>query len=179
MVTPMATHVPWRCIALVVSAATLSPPVALAQGFSPFDTPGPPARRTIFLAQGWHVAAPPTRTSEGLRIAVRSESGELRDMLIGADGSVALRDANPALAGPRPQRSIVHAKPKPKPKIAVLRPAQVPPHRPAGSVASQVDDLPVGTTPATPATVKPAPPAPVGTSEGAGYAHGVPINPLD
>ena len=179
MVTPMATHVPWRCIALVVSAATLSPPVALAQGFSPFDTPGPPASRTIFLAQGWHVAAPPTRTSEGLRIAVRSESGELRDMLIGADGSVALRGVNSAPPGPRPQRAIIHAKPKPKPKIAILHPAWISPQRPASSVASQADDLPVGTTPAPSATVKPAPPAPVGTGEGAGYAHGVPINPLD
>ncbi len=169
--------------------------VARAQFFPGFGAPQQinTPRGAFQLAPGWRVATTPIRTSQGYRVAVRSDAGEQRNMLIGNNGALAVgRAYEPTAARPRPRASqfIERAPrrveaPKPKVKFAAIRPASKPtiaaPAHPKAAPANfisrpsptaQPTPLPKDTSP------KLQPPTPIGP-QAPGYAHGVPINPLD
>ncbi len=176
--------------ALTVLAA-VSPAIdrAQAQFFPGFGAPQQinTARGAIQLAPGWHVATTPVRAGQGYRVAVRSDYGEQRNMFIGANGALSVENAQRAPSRPlmkieRSQRKVEAQ--KPKTKVAVIRS----PGKPQGSpVASPQNVKPVSVPAQQSNVTKPllndasrkwqapdssAPQAP-------GFAHGVPINPLD
>ncbi len=161
---------------------------AQAQFFSGFGAPQQinTARGAIQLAPGWHVATTPVRTGQGYRVAVRSDYGEQRNMLIGANGALAVESAPrsgmmraPSRPMPRIERQPrkIEAQ-KPKVKLATMRA----PNKPQAAPAMQPQTM-------TPAFVarpdaKGAAPTPVSIdaspkAQAPGFAHGVPINPLD
>ena len=170
---------------------------AQAQFFPGFGAPQQinTARGAIQLAPGWHVATTPVRAGQGYRVAVRSDFGEQRNMLIGVNGALAItRPDEPraarAPARPLPQlaRPTRHIEPK-KPRIAMaaIHPA---PRTPAPTTTKRSPTLqpaslsseaakPEARAPlskdTTPKWQAPTPLDP----QAPGYAHGVPINPLD
>jgi hypothetical protein len=169
---------------------------AQAQFFPGFGAPQQinTARGAIQLAPGWHVATTPVRAGQGYRVAVRSEYGEQRNMFIGANGALAVESA------PRPGMMRAPSRPMPKierqsrkietqkskVKLAVMRAPgkpQAAPHmgsqdiKPAAvsrSEAKGVSPAPVSID-ASPKAQAPTPSGP----QAPGFAHGVPINPLD
>lgn len=165
---------------------------AQAQYFPFFGAPQQinTARGSIQLAPGWHVATTPVRAGQGYRVAVRSDYGEQRNMFIGANGALAVENG-PRAAAPRgPSRPLTKIEAprqvdaKPKTKVAVIRA----PGKPSGATAAS------GAKPAPIAVSAPAPRSPASPSNDAapkaqapdpmgpqapGFAHGVPINPLD
>ena len=74
----------------LATAVVLPIAPAKAQFFFGFSAPQQiqTSRGAIQLAPGWHVATSPVRTNNGYRVAVRSETGEQRQMLIGANGAL-------------------------------------------------------------------------------------------
>ena len=182
-----------------LACATACPFVnaAHAQFFPGFGAPQQiqTARGAIQLAPGWHVANSPVRTSGGYRVAVRSETGEQRNMLIGVNGALAItRPDEPraarAPARPLPQlaRPTRHIEPK-KPRVAMaaIHPA---PRMPAPVTIKRSRTLQPASLSSEAA--KPEARAPLSKDtppkwqtptpldpQAPGYAHGVPINPLD
>ncbi len=164
---------------------------AHAQFFFGFGAPQQinTARGAIQLAPGWHVANAPVRTNGGYRVAVRSETGEQRNMLIGANGALAItRPSEPramrAPARPLPQASRPAEPKKPKVALAVAPAApkapatkRTPAIQPASAPSESVKPQPRATTPDD-TQQKARPPAPL-DAQAPGFAHGVPINPLD
>ena len=171
--------------------------VAQAQFFPGFGAPQQiqTSRGAIQLAPGWHVARTPVRTSQGYRLAVRSETGEQRNMLIGNNGALAVERAPrpevmraPARPMPkieRPQRKVEAQ--KPKVKLAVVRAPAKPQAAPAAprqdiKPAAVSAPAPGRTSRPTPVSIDAGPKAQAPTPSGPqapGFAHGVPINPLD
>ena len=98
--------------ALTALACVWGPPGAQAQFFPGFGAPQQinTARGAIQLAPGWHVATTPVRTGQGYRVAVRSEYGEQRNMIIGANGALAVESA--------PRAGAMRAPSRPMPKLA-------------------------------------------------------------
>ena len=169
---------------------------AQAQFFPGFGAPQQinTARGAIQLAPGWRLATTPVRAGQGYRVAVRSEYGEQRNMFIGADGALAVESA------PRPGVMRAPARPltksdraprkadaqKPKINVAVIRAPGKPQGGPAAagsgaSPASMAAPAQDSRAP-TPQTNDASPKARGGDlmrSQAPGFAHGVPINPLD
>jgi hypothetical protein len=174
--------------ATVGLAAAVVGPIAPAQAqfFFGFGAPQQiqTARGAVQLAPGWHVATTPVRTQGGYRVAVRSETGEQRQMIIGANGALSYSRA----PDPRPlQRATRHNDRKP----AGVRLANIPPRMkqaitPGQPMAPRIEKAAAPSAPsptqlrATPpkAVQTPLPQTPSGP-QSPGYAHGVPINPLD
>ena len=180
----------------ILASALATATGAQAQFFPGFGAPQQisTARGAIQLAPGWHVATTPVRTGQGYRVAVRSDYGEQRNMLIGANGALAVENA------PRPGMMRAPSRPMPKierqprkveaqktkVKLAVMRA----PNKPQASPAMQSQSInpafvvrpeAKGATP-TPASIDAGPKAQAPTPSGPqapGFAHGVPINPLD
>ena len=167
--------------------------VAHAQYFFGFGAPQQfnTARGAIQLAPGWRVANAPVRTSGGYRVAVRSETGEQRNMLIGANGALAITRPYepramraPARPIPQLQRPTHAAEPK-KPKVARVAPRapaapatkRTPEIQPASTSSDSVKPQPRATAP-NDLQQKARTPAPLDV-QAPGFAHGVPINPLD
>jgi hypothetical protein len=141
-----------------------------------------PTQRTIVLSPGWHLSGPPVRSAEGLRFAVRSDAGVMRDMTVLPNGAITFspndRKTRPApsqerrkartVARPLPDRTPGQADDAPKKVTAKLDGAA-----PAPSAA-------VSSAPPDAAPPRASAPVPVAAPKtGPGYAHGVPINPLD
>ena len=184
--------------ALATLAIVMASPggsVAHAQFFNFFSPPQQvnTPRGSIQLAPGWRAATPPIRTTQGYRVAVRSEAGEQRNMVIGPYGAFDLGRAYPprlpqATARPAPPHELRTRKPeppKPKIKVAALRPFAKPPATTARHTKAEPAAYSI-------APAKPMPPRPQSTDpdqksqsitpigpQEPGYAHGVPINPLD
>ena len=169
---------------------------AQAQFFFGFGAPQQiqTSRGAIQLAPGWHVTTTPVRTSHGYRLAVRSETGEQRQMLIGANGSLSYSRA----PEPRPMRPdtpvlrpVERAARTPEKKQPAVKLANVPPRMkqqitpitPAAPKAEKA--APPSAPPLTqvraspPKDTKPAMPDTPSAPQAPGFAHGVPINPLD
>lgn len=89
---PQGFSRPLLIAATVGLAAAVVGPIAPAQAqfFFGFGAPQQiqTARGAVQLAPGWHVATTPVRTQGGYRVAVRSDTGEQRQMLIGANGAL-------------------------------------------------------------------------------------------
>ena len=187
-------------IAVYSALATIAPwpgdRGAQAQFFPGFGAPQQinTARGAIQLAPGWHVATTPVRAGQGYRVAVRSEYGEQRNMFIGANGALAVESApRPGMmrAPSRPMPKIerqprkVEAQ-KPKVKLAIMRAPGKPQAAPTmrsqnikPAVVSQPEAKAVAPAPASiDASPKAQAPTPSGR-QAPGFAHGVPINPLD
>ncbi len=169
---------------------------AQAQFFSGFGAPQQinTARGAIQLAPGWHVATTPVRTGQGYRVAVRSDYGEQRNMFIGANGALAVESAPrsgmmraPSRPLPKIERQSrkVEAQ-KPKVKVAIMRAPgkpQAAPHMASQDIKPAALSSPeakrASPAPASiDASPKAQPPTPSGP-QAPGFAHGVPINPLD
>ena len=182
--------------ALTALACVWGPPGAQAQFFPGFGAPQQinTARGAIQLAPGWHVATTPVRTGQGYRVAVRSEYGEQRNMIIGAKGALAVESAPRAGAMRAPSRPMPKIErpqrkaeaQKPKMKLAVVRAPAKPQAAPSAghqdvkpaalSAPAQKIDAPAPVS--NDAGLKKHEPDPSG-SQAPGFAHGVPINPLD
>ena len=169
---------------------------AQAQFFFGFGAPQQiqTARGAVQLAPGWHVATTPVRTQHGYRVAVRSETGEQRQMLLGNNGALSYGrapDPRPARAEAPVLRQMERAarqaeRKQPRIKIANLPPKMKQAITPTTGAAARVEKTaaPSAQPPsqiqalppkATPSPIPNRPPGP----EGPDYAHGVPINPLD
>ena len=167
-----------------------------AQFFPGFGAPQQinTARGAIQLAPGWHVATTPVRAGQGYRVAVRSDFGEQRNMLIGVNGALAVETAprsgmmrapsRPLPKIERPPRKVEAQ--RPKVKLAIMRAPgkpQAAPHMGSQDIKPAAVSYPEakGASPA-PASIdagpKAQPPTPYGP-QAPGFAHGVPINPLD
>ena len=180
----------------LTAAAVLPFGAAQAQFFSGFGAPQQiqTARGAVQLAPGWHVATTPVRTQGGYRVAVRSETGEQRQMLIGNNGALSYSratDPRPMRADPSGLRPVERATRHPDRKQTGVRLANIPPRMkqaitPAPQMAPKAEKTAAPSAP-SPTELRAMPPkaAPApnpNTSSGAqspGYAHGVPINPLD
>ncbi len=166
---------------------------AQAQFFFGFGAPQQiqTSRGAIQLAPGWHVATTPVRTNHGYRLAVRSETGEQRQMLIGANGALSYSrapDSRPMRVDPPALRSMERAARSSERKQPAFKLANVPPRMkqqitPTSPKAEKTD--PPSAPPPTqvraspPKDAKPAIPDTPSGPQAPGYAHGVPINPLD
>ena len=167
---------------------------AQAQFFQGFGAPQQinTARGAIQLAPGWHVATTPVRTGQGYRVAVRSDYGEQRNMLITNNGAIAVESAPSAGMMRAPSRTMpkierqhdkVDAQ-KSKQKLVDIRAPNKPEAAP--TQRSQTIEPAVISTPEAPrtgpvsfdASPKAQAPKPFGP-QAPGFAHGVPINPLD
>ena len=187
-------------IALFSALASLAPwpgeKGAQAQFFPGFGAPQQisTARGAVQLAPGWHVATTPVRTGQGYRVAVRSDYGEQRNMLIGANGALTVESAprSGMMRAPFPPLPKIQRSPKKadaqksKTKLAIMR-APAKPQTPSTlqsptinpAVASDAD---VNRPMLAPATKDAGPKAQAPTPsalQAPGFAHGVPINPLD
>jgi hypothetical protein len=169
---------------------------AQAQFFFGFGAPQQiqTARGTVQLAPGWHVATTPVRTQGGYRVAVRSETGEQRQMLIGANGALSYNrapDPRPLRVAPPALRPMERSTRNPDRKQTGVRLANIPPRMkqaltPGPHMAPRVEKAAAPSAPgptelrALPpkAAQTPLPQTPSGP-QSPGYAHGVPINPLD
>jgi len=179
-------------------AATLLWPVgsAQAQFFFGFGAPQQiqTARGAVQLAPGWHMATPPVRTQRGYRVAVRSETGEQRQMLIGTNGALSYSrapDPRPLRIEPPAVRPMERAarppeRPHPRIKLANIPPKMKQAITPAPRAAPRVEKAAAPSAP-PPSRIQALPPkasqpqisnTPPGPG-GPDYAHGVPINPLD
>lgn len=169
---------------------------AQAQFFFGFGAPQQiqTARGAVQLAPGWHVATTPVRTQRGYRVAVRSETGEQRQMLIGTNGALSYSrapDPRPARAEPPVLRQMERAarppeRPHPRVKLANIPPKMKQAITPAPRAAPRVEKA-AAPSARPPSQIQALPPkaaqpqvpnAPPG-QQGPDYAHGVPINPLD
>jgi hypothetical protein len=179
-------------------AAAVVWPIAPAQAqfFFGFGAPQQiqTARGPVQLAPGWHVATTPVRTQGGYRVAVRSETGEQRQMIIGANGALSYSrapDPRPLRVEPPNLRSLQRATRPHDRKPAGVRLANIPPRMkqaitPGQPMAPRIEKAAAPSAPsptqlrATPpkAVQTPLPQTPSGP-QSPGYAHGVPINPLD
>ena len=179
-------------------AAALLWPVgsAQAQFFFGFGAPQQiqTARGAVQLAPGWHVATTPVRTQHGYRVAVRSETGEQRQMLIGTNGALSYSrapDPRPARAEPPVLRQMERTARQPEHKQPRIKTANIPPKMkqaitPATGAAPRVEKAAAPSAP-PPGQIQALPPKAAqpqipNTQPGPGgpdYAHGVPINPLD
>ena len=176
-----------------VAAVSFGADCAQAQFFPGFGAPQQQintARGAIQLAPGWRVATTPVRTGQGYRVAVRSDFGEERSMFIGANGSLAVEPRAGAMRAPsRPLTKIERAprqgEARPRTKVAVIRA----PAKPSSAAASPLRDAKPASADAAIQNIKTPPPTndaaqkwqapdPVGP-QAPGFAHGVPINPLD
>ncbi len=180
-------------LSLTVLATVFQGPDPAKAQFFQFGAPQQinTARGAIQLAPGWHVATTPVRAGQGYRVAVRSDYGEQRNMFIGANGSLAVESA------PRPTMMRAPSRPltkiergpkkvdaqKPKTKVAVIRAPskpQTPPPAPGqdikpASIAAPAQKSNAPTNDASPKWQGPDQTGP----QSPGFAHGVPINPLD
>ena len=180
----------------LTAAMVLPVGAAQAQFFFGFGAPQPiqTARGAVQLAPGWHVATAPVRTQRGYRVAVRSETGEQRQMLIGTNGALSYSrapDPRPPRIEPptlRPMERVARAPERPHPRIKL---ANIPPRMklavtPAPRVAPRVEKASAPSAPPPtqiralpPKAAQPQLPATPSGPQAPGYAHGVPINPLD
>jgi hypothetical protein len=156
-----------------------------------------PSQRTIVLSPGWHLAGPPVRSARGLRFAVRSDAGVMKDMTVLPNGAITFSDQEPRTKAARPHAARKQ-RPAPPPRIsseakatdASPKPAD---ERPTPAAAAgdpgssghkaEARTASVSAAAALPDPVpapRPAPaPKPAPVRKGPGFAHGVPINPLD
>ena len=180
-----------------LTAATVLPVgAAQAQCFFGFGAPQQiqTARGAVQLAPGWHVATTPVRTQRGYRVAVRSETGEQRQMLIGNNGALSYSrapDPRPLRVEPPALRPVERAARPPARQQPRIKLANIPPKMkqaitptprtaprvekaaaPSARPPTQIQALPPK------AAQPPIPNTPPG-QQGPDYAHGVPINPLD
>jgi hypothetical protein len=164
---------------------------AQAQFFPGFGAPQQinTARGAIQLAPGWHVANSPVRTAAGYRVAVRSDTGEQRNMLIGANGALTISRPYEAAAPRAPQHIARQTRRwdagKGRVSVAAVNPG---PRAPTATISKRAPT--VQPTAASSEPMKQAAPAaseapqrePATQPSGRqtpGHAHGVPINPLD
>ena len=187
-------------IALFSALATLSPwpgdRGAKAQFFPGFGAPRQinTARGAIQLAPGWHVATTPVRTGQGYRVAVRSDYGEQRNMLIDANGALAVESAPRASMMRAPSRPLPKIERAPKKadaqksgaKLAIMRAPAKPQAAPTSqsptikpAVASDPDVNRPAFAPVTNDASPKAQAPPPSVQQAPSFAHGVPINPLD
>jgi hypothetical protein len=147
---------------------------------------GPGAQRTIVLNPGWHLSGPPTRTRDALHLAVRNDAGVEREVRVRADGSISFapmpnaagRAAEPSRRAAKPpeRRVKTAALPLPRPRPADLGST-------ADAQSATIEGASMKLEPESRTTSASAPqqratqPPPV--MEGPGFAHGVPINPLE
>jgi hypothetical protein len=168
---------------------------AQAQFFSGFGAPQQiqTSRGALQLAPGWHVATTPVRTQGGYRVAVRSETGEQRQVLIGANGALSYSrapDPRPLRAAPPALRPMERATRNAQRKQPTVKLAHIPPRMrqaitPAQQGAPRVEKATAPSAPSPkqlqalpPKAATPMPHTPSGPQP-PGFAHGVPINPLD
>jgi len=195
---PQGLSRPYLIATTVGLAAAVVWPIAPAQAqfFFGFGAPQQiqTSRGAVQLAPGWHVATTPVRTQGGYRVAVRSDTGEQRQMLIGANGALSYSrapDPRPLRADPPALRPMERATRHHDKKQTGVRLANIPPRMkqaitPAPQMAPKVEKAAAPSAPspkelrALPpkAAAQPLPNTPSG-SQSPGYAHGVPINPLD
>ena len=195
---PQSLSRPLLIATTVGLAAALVWPIAPAQAqfFFGFGAPQQiqTARGPVQLAPGWHVATTPVRTQSGYRVAVRSDTGEQRQMLIGANGALSYSrapDPRPLRVEPPNLRSLQRATRPHDRKPAGVRLANIPPRMkqaitPGQPMAPRIEKAAAPSAPgptelrALPpkAAQTPLPQTPSGP-QSPGYAHGVPINPLD
>ena len=185
---PQGFSRPLLIAATVGLAAAVVGPIAPAQAqfFFGFGAPQQiqTARGAVQLAPGWHVATTPVRTQGGYRVAVRSDTGEQRQMLIGANGALSYSRA----PDPRPLQRATRPHDR---KQTGVRLANIPPRTkqaitPDPHVAPRVEKATAPSAP-SPTELRALPPKPAQTPlpyvpsgpQTPGYAHGVPINPLD
>ena len=180
----------------LATAVVLPIAPAKAQFFFGFSAPQQiqTSRGAIQLAPGWHVATSPVRTNNGYRVAVRSETGEQRQMLIGANGALSYGrapDPHSARAQAPVLRQMERATRAPERKQPRIKTANIPPKMkqaitPATGAAPRVEKAAAPSAP-PPGQIQALPPKAAqpqipNTQPGPGgpdYAHGVPINPLD
>ena len=166
-----------RHLGLVVLSTALAAANAWPASAQLFGEPPP---RTILLSPGWHLSGPPVRSSSGLHLAVRNDAGVMQDMTVLPNGSVTFAP-HPDVAKPaRPHKAKPTASIKRVPGLAQPGPASTSAAPTKVTSTAATADAP----PARPAPVQPerslAPPASTQPApSGPGFAHGVPINPLD
>jgi hypothetical protein len=147
-----------------------------------------PEQRTILLSPGWHLSGPPVRSATGLRFAVRSDAGVMKDMTVLPNGAVTF-SGNGAASARRAGGPRQHAAPK-LPKAVATRRVEHPagaaptdtaatPAREAIGVSAQASAAPLPVPQPTKAVRALPAPQPAPPQTGPGFAHGVPINPLD
>ena len=166
-----------RHLGLVVLSTALAAAGAVPASAQLFGEPPP---RTILLSPGWHLSGPPVRSSSGLHLAVRNDAGVMQDMTVLPNGSVTFAP-HPNVAKPaRPHKAKPTASIKRVPGLAQPGPAAMPAEpskvtaaaAPLGAPPMRPSPIQLERSVAPPAAALPAPTGP-------GFAHGVPINPLD
>jgi len=180
-----------------LTAATVLPVgPAQAQFFFGFGAPQQiqTARGAVQLAPGWHVATMPVRTQRGYRVALRSETGEQRQMLIGTNGALSYSrapDPRPLRVEPPALRPMERAARPPERQQPRIKLANIPPKMkqaitPAPRAAPRVEKAaapsarpPTQIEALPPKAAQPQLPNTPSGPQAPGYAHGVPINPLD
>ena len=163
---------------LILSSILMAALVAAPASAQLFGEPPP---RTIVLSPGWHLNGPPVRSEGGLHLAVRNDAGVMQDMTVLPNGAVTF--------APHPGPAKTARPRKPKPAAASIK--HVPSLDRPASPAPAAQGTPAGpenVTAAAAAAPEPVPaprerPRPAATPQpaptGPGFAHGVPINPLD
>ncbi len=169
---------------------------AQAQFFFGFGAPQQiqTARGAVQLAPGWHVATTPVRTNNGYRVAVRSDTGEQRQMLIGANGALSYSrapDPRPARAEAPMLRQMDRTARQPEHKQPRIKIANIPPKMkqaitPTAGTALKAEKTAAPSAPppiqiqaSPPKAAQPQIPTTPPGPQRPDYAHGVPINPLD